>query len=181
MQIVKRILIGLILVLAFAALVLWVASFRSNRGHFEVSVMINKPPSVVFAALLDPEMTKKWVSGVIEIKKLTSGEPRVGTRLLIVEMINGQRVEIDEEITYLEPPFIDKYTSIGVGDPTRQFTEYGEYRLKEVNGQTKFTMLSDVKFHGALYNFLEPILVYGAKVKFEGDQQRLKAILEESR
>lgn len=176
MKWVIGIIIGVFLFFILAALGLWAASFRSDRGHFEVSVMINRPPNVVFAALLDPEMTKRWVSGVIEIKKLTPGKAHVGTKLLIIENIDGHRVEMEEEITDLKPPYIDKYTSRGLGE--NKFIEFGEYRLEEINGQTKFTMLSRIEFHGLIHNLLEPLIIYAARQKFAGDQQTLKALLE---
>ncbi len=174
----KRIILGLVILFIIAFIGLWLASFRSNRGQFDVSVMINQPPSVVFGALIDPEMTKKWVSGVIEIKRLTPEPAHVGTKLLIIENINGRRVEMEEEITYLDPPYIDKYTSRGLGDPSEQFTEFGEYRLEAIDGKTRFTMLSKIEFHGFLYSLLEPLLIYGAREKFAGDQLRLKDLLE---
>lgn len=176
MKVVKGIIIGLLTVVCLAILGLWALGLRSDRGHFEVSVMINRPPAVVFAALTDPEMTKRWVSGVVEIKKLTEGEAHVGTKLLIIEDIDGRRVEMEEEITYLRPPYIDKYTSTGLKE--NKFLEHGEYRLEEVNGQTKFTMLSDIEFNGFIHNLLEPLITFGAQRKFAGDQQTLKAILE---
>ncbi len=176
MKWVKRILGTLLILFILAVLGLSLASFRSNRGFFEVSVMINRPPSVVFAALIDPEMTKQWVSGVIEIKKLTSGEAHVGTKLLIIENIDGRRVEMEEEITFLNPPYVDKYTSRGLGE--NKFLEYGEYRLEEINGQTKFTMLSQISFDGFIHNLLEPLIIYGASKKFSHDQLTLKKILE---
>ena len=110
-------LIGVLLVLFLAVFGLWIAGQRSNGGHFETSIMINRPISVVYAALTDPDMTKRWVSGIVEIKRLTPGDTKVGSRLLLIEFVDGKKVSMDEEITHLKPPYLVKYTTIGLGDP----------------------------------------------------------------
>jgi uncharacterized protein YndB with AHSA1/START domain len=178
MKWLKRGLIGILFLLVIAVVGLWIAGQRPDKGYFEISVMINRPISEVYSALLDPEMTKKWVSGVVEIKKLTPGKTAVGTKLLLIEDINGQRVSMEEEITQLEPPHLEKYTARGLGDPSQQFTELGEYRLEEKGGATKFTMTSQMEYHGFLNNFLEPLITPFIRNKFAGDQETLKAILE---
>jgi uncharacterized protein YndB with AHSA1/START domain len=178
MKWIKRILLGVLLFLLLAIIGLWIAGMRSDRGHFETSIIIDRPITDVYNALTDPEMTKRWVSGLDEIQKLTPGKTHVGSKLLLIEHINGQKVTMDEEITLLDPPNLVKYTTLGLGEPSSQFTEFGEYRLEEVNGKTKFTMNSQMEYHGFLFSFLEPILTPAVCSKFAGDQITLKNILE---
>lgn len=170
--------IGVLLLLLLGVLGLWIAGMRSGHGHFETSVMINRPISVVYAALTNPEITQKWVSGIVEIKQLTPGDTKVGSKLLLVEYVDGRKVRMEEEITLLNPPHLVKYTTIGLGEPSSQFTEYGEYRLEEVEGMTKFTMNSQIEYHGFFYRLIEPLLTPAVRDKFSGDQTTLKRILE---
>lgn len=176
MKWILGVIIGIVSLFILAVIALWLAGWRSDRGKFEVSVIIDRPAPVVFAALLDPEMTKKWVSGVIEIKQLTPELGQVGTKLLIIENIDGRKVEMEEEITYLDPPYVDQYTSRSLKEP--KFMEWGEYRLEEKDGQTKFTMLSRIEYEGILINLLEPLITPSVRKKFAHDQQTLKHLLE---
>jgi uncharacterized protein YndB with AHSA1/START domain len=178
MKWIKRLLLGIILVFVLAVMVLWILSYRPGHGTFEVSAFIDRPTAVVFGALVDDDMTKRWVSGIDNIKELTPRPAHVGTKIIITERINGHMVVMEEEITELKPPFIKKYTSKGIGDPSTSFMEYGEYQLEPKDGGTLFTMKSQLEFHGFLYRLLEPLMTPMARSKFEGDQKKLKAILE---
>lgn len=160
---------GLIVLSLVAVAALWLAGMRPGRGQLEVSVVIDKPPAVVFAALMNPEITLKWVSGIKEIKQLTPDLGKVGSKLMLI----GNGADVLEEITHLQSPYLGKFTALG-----KQFTQDGEYRLEEVKGKTKFTIVSKIEYHGFLHQFLEPLLVWRARHKLEGDQKRLKAILE---
>lgn len=175
---IKRGLLGLLLLLILAFIALWGLSHRPGHGTFELSILINRPASVVFAALTDDTMTKQWVSGIVELKELTARPAHVGTKILLTENISGNRVVMEEEIIELQPPHLKKYISRGLGDPLTQFTEIGEYLLEEKDGQTIFTMKSTIEYHSFIYRLLEPLLTPSVRKKFEGDQQRLKAILE---
>lgn len=178
MRFIKRIIIWIVALIILAIITLWALGHRSGHGHFEVSIFINRPPAEVFPALINEDMTKKWVSKITSIKELTPGPHRVGTTIVITENINGQTVVMNEEITELKPPYIKRYISRGIGDPSTQFTEYGEYELEPKDGGTVFTMRSQLEYHGLLYRLLEPILTPLVRSKFEGDQKTLKAILE---
>lgn len=178
MKWIKRIVIGIVILLVVTISILWILGHRPGSGTFEVSVLINRPMPVVFAALTDDNMTKKWVSGVVSIQELTPPPTRVGTTIILTEHISGHRVVMKEEVVGLKSPYLKKYVSIGMGDPATQFTEYGEYQLEEKDGKTLFTMRSKIKYHGLLYSLLEPLLTPSVRAKFEGDQKTLKAILE---
>lgn len=177
MKWIKRIAIAFAALLVILILGLLIAGQRSDRGYFEISVMINRPAKDVFAALTDPDMIAKWVSGVVDVKHMNEGTKGVGAIYRLTEDINGQRVVMYEEVTAFEPPFVEKYTARGTGNPP-EFTEQGEYRLEEKNGQTIFTMISRIEYHGFLYQLLEPLITPSVREKFVGDQKKLKVILE---
>lgn len=178
MKWIMRGIVGVLSLFILAIITLWVLGCRPGHGTFEVSILINKPLPVVYASLTDDNITKQWVSGILELKELTPEPVHIGTKILLTENINGNIVVMEEEVTDLKPPYLKKYTSCGLGDPSKRFTEFGEYELKDKEGRTLFTMRSKIKYHGFIYNFLEPLLTPSVRKKFEGDQKRLKAILE---
>lgn len=177
---ILRGIIGFLVVCAAGIIILWGLGYRPGHGSFETSILINQPRPIVYAALTDDDMTKKWVSGIIELKKLTPDPMHVGTKILLTETINGDTVVMEEEVSELQPPRIKKYISRGIGDPSIQFIEFGEYELEDKEGQTLFTMRSHIQYHGWLYKLLEPLLTFLVRHKFSGDQKRLKDILENS-
>jgi len=179
MQWLKKILLTVVLILFLAVVGLWAVGQRSDRGHFNISILIDRPITDVYNALINPDMTKKWVSGLVEIKRLTPGDTHVGTKLVLVEHVDRLLVTMEEEITDLQPPHLVKYTTIGQGEPSTRFTEYGQYQLKEVDGMTQFTLDSQIEYHGFLYRLIEPLLTYTVRDKFEGDQITLKRLLED--
>ena len=178
MKWLKRALLAVTLVILLVVIGLWATGQRSDRGHFNISIMIDRPITDVYAALTDPDITKKWVSGIVEIKQLTPGKTHVGTKLLLVEHVDRLLVTMEEEITDLQPSRLVKYTTIGQGEASTRFTEYGQYQLEDVHGMTKFTLDSQIEYHGFLYKLIEPLLTYTIRNKFAGDQITLKNLLE---
>jgi len=181
MKWLTRIVIGILIIILVGFFGLWIAGQRSDRGHFAASIMIDRPINEVYNALIDPEMTKKWVSGIAEIKRLTPGNTHVGTKLLLIEDVSGHRVSMEEEITDLQPPRLVKYTTQSQGNPLHSFTELGEYQLEEKDGKTQFTLDSHITYHGFLYSLFEPLITPSVKSKFAGDQMTLKKILEQGK
>lgn len=175
-----RIISIIVIILVLIVIGLWIAGKRSGHGRFEVSILIDRPASVIFDALTNHEMTRRWVSGIVNLKDLTPGNNGVGSKIILTEKINGSIVVMEEDITELKPPFLKKYISLGLGGPSKEFTEYGEYELSKQGNQTLFTMRSRMEYKGFLFRLLEPLLTPAVKAKFEGDQKRLKSILESS-
>ena len=161
-----------------AVLVIWIAGYRSNRGYFETSVLISAPQEAVYRALLDPEFTKLWVSGVSEIKTLTPGAVHVGTKRLLLEKINRRDIEMLEEFTNLDPPNLIEYKTKALGSTFGQFEEVGSYILEKEGDSTLVTLTSQITYQGTLYRFLEPLLTYSLSQKFSQDQQTMKHLLE---
>ncbi len=166
-------LFAIFVLLFLTAFGLWLAGLRPARGSFEVSILIHQPREKVYAALLNPEITKKWISGIAEIRQDPPGTPRVGTKFLITEDFSGQWIEMEEKITYLAPPSLVKYQVESV-----HHSELGEYQLEEEDGGTRFSMKSQMEFHGTLYRLLEPLITPFIRNKLSNDQRSLKEILE---
>ena len=73
--------------------------------HFELSVMINRPPPDVFAFLRDKDQyPQESDSPVLALDKVTDGPPNLGARYCeVVQMFPFVRGAIFSEITRFEP------------------------------------------------------------------------------
>lgn len=169
---------GIVVIIFLTAFGLWLASLRPNRGTFEASVLIHESPAIVYAALLNPDMTKKWISGISEITQVPSGTVRVGTKFFILEDFIGQWAEMVEEITQLNPPHLVKYQVESIVKPSTHYSEKGEYLIVEEEGGTRFTLKGHMEFHSFLYRLLEPLITPFIRSKLAYDQKTLKELLE---
>lgn len=61
-------------------------------------------PDEAFGYLADFSHTAEWDPGVVEAKKLTPGELRVGTRFHVVSSFFGQRVPLEYRISVFDRP-----------------------------------------------------------------------------
>ena len=79
--------------------------YWSESLYFELSLMIERPPSDVFAFLRDKDLyPQDPESPVLELKKTTDGPPALGTRYReVIQMLPIVRGEIFSEITRYEP------------------------------------------------------------------------------
>lgn len=178
MKRLERVVIALVVLLFLILIGLVIAGRRTDHGQVEVSILIHKTKPEIFAALIDHDMIKKWVSGIIDLKDLTPGKKGIGSKIQLTERVNESTVLLEEEITFLKPPYLKKYTRIGLGVPWQEFIEYGDYELSTQDDQTLFTIRAQLEYKGFLYQLLEPIITPAIKAKFEADQKQLKRLLE---
>ena len=71
--------------------------------HVDEPVVINAPPATVFEHVSDPEKSKRWDEGLIELEMLTDGPFGLGTRIREVRKVPGGQNEAIEEVTTFEP------------------------------------------------------------------------------
>jgi uncharacterized protein YndB with AHSA1/START domain len=118
---------------------LWLAGMRPGHGHVVAEVVIDRPAAQVFRWLMDDDLAKKWIGGLEEIREVSApaGGGEVGKKLRLIESYNGQRVEMDMEVTKFEKDRALSVLVSSVGDPKNGFTETGDYTLAEQGGKTR--------------------------------------------
>lgn len=71
----------------------------------EVETSIDRPPSDVYAHLVDVEQFPEWLvaSGIVGVERLDDGPPVPGSRVRISQRVAGRSTVLEGSITRLEP------------------------------------------------------------------------------
>jgi uncharacterized protein YndB with AHSA1/START domain len=171
-------LLGVAGVVMLAILVLLMLGGARGESRLQATVEIARPASVVFDWITDPSRVQSWVGWLVEIQRLTPGDPAVGSREVWVmedRNNNNQRMEIASEIISLEK---DRSLSAQLHAPGG-FEGRVSYALEPLgSGRTRLQYLGDYKFDHWLARLLEPIISRSAQQKLEEDLARLKQLAE---
>lgn len=171
-------LLGVVGVVMLAVLVLLMLGGARGESRLQATVEIARPASVVFDWITDPARVQTWVGWLVEIQRLTPGDPAVGSREVWVmedRNNNNQRMEIASEIISLEK---DRSLSARLHAPGG-FEGTVSYALEPLGSErTRLQYLGDYKFDHWLARLLEPIISRSAQQKLEEDLARLKQLAE---
>jgi len=117
------------------------------------SLEIAATPERVFSLLNDSESLKQWVPNLIENETVTETEERVGSTFHQVYLENGRRMEMDGRVTGFEQ---DNYLACEIKG--KAFDLIVDYSLQELNGRTKLTQNSEVKFNSLPLRILSTVM-----------------------
>jgi uncharacterized membrane protein len=138
----------------------------------ELSIIIQRPVSEVFAFVSDLTNGPQWQTGLVESRNQTKGLLGVGTKFASVRKFLGRKIEGLVEITEYEPnsKFVIKSAS-GMAP----FEE--TYLFEPTSNGTKLSTVFKLHTSG-LMGLAEPMIVGGLKREMDADFGDLKDILE---
>ncbi len=178
MKYVRWTLLTLLALLCAGAATLFIMGLGKDSESMITRIEIDKPVAQVWAHIDDVEKTKKWVSWLKEIRKLTPGNKGVGAKEVWVmeDQNNGdQAMEIYSEITAFEPY---KFVSVNLVDK-KSFTGKSSYRFEDLGAnRTALTVSGSYEFKSGLANFFKPVIMRMAAGKMQSDLAHLKANAE---
>ena len=137
------------------------------------TIDINSTPEIVFSWLGTPERAMVWQTSVSKTEILHETPNMIGTTFREIVEENGRGVEMRGVVTdYRENQVLamhldSKYNNVDV-----------EYRLEEIEGRTRLTMISNIWFRSFL-RILSIILWPAFKKKLLGQLNREYASLKE--
>ena len=137
------------------------------------TIDINSTPEIVFSWLGTPERAMMWQTSVSKTEILHETPNMIGTTFREVVEENGRRVEMNGVVTdyrkdqVLAMHLDSKYNNVDV-----------EYRLEEIGGRTRLTMISNIRLRSFL-RVLSIILWPAFKKKLLGQLNREYARLKE--
>lgn len=174
MRFLVRILQVIVAVVVAAAVVLWFAARRGDRGMIEEEVTITRPAATVFHWISSEDLARRWISDVVELRKLDSN----GTAFHLEELVDGHTVGMDIRVVRSIPGqelgLLISSGGSGVegfsGDASFKLLANGEYTRLSFTSHTQFVSWSD--------RMLEPVLTIAMQQKMRDDLAKLKILLE---
>ena len=137
------------------------------------TIQIDRPVKEVYDYVVNVENTQKWQPAVIEVRRLTEGPIRVGTKFSEVAMMMRRRVHSTCEITQLEPNSTVAFKGTSDGPLEYQTT----YTLVANGNATQLHIVGSFRTKG-LWRLLEPL--FGGEVRSQSRHEltAMKAMIE---
>jgi uncharacterized protein YndB with AHSA1/START domain len=167
---------GIFAIVVLGVIVLLLMGRRSDAGRLQSSIVINRPPAVLWAWLEEPNKFAQWVSWTIEVKDVgPNGLGGRRTTLMKDPNMGGRVVEVNSVLMEYERPrrmTVDMSSPIGFhGRMTYDLEDLGE-------GRTRLVMDGRFVYHHWFANLIEPLVTPQAKAKSDSDLRTLKQLAE---
>jgi uncharacterized protein YndB with AHSA1/START domain len=169
---------GLGAVVVLAALILLALGQRADAARLQAAIEIDRPPAEVQTWLNEPDKLRRWVSWLLEVRNLTPGARRVGSRSvwLMDDPNNKQRMEIAAEVTEYQPG----RRVVSRLEFTGGFTGQQIYTLTPLGAGDRTRLEHDARYEFSHWfaTLLKPLIRASAQKKLLGDLARLKQAVE---
>jgi len=146
------------------------------------SVVINCPVKEVFEFISNPDNAPQWVSGIHQVKRLSKGPLKVGTKARQVRRFLGRELGADYEVTHFE-----QNKRVDVKVITGPLAGFGVAESvapapgEDVERQTVVTFVGQGEIGGSLrkvFKLAEPVLSRMYERQLQADLGHLKDLLE---
>ena len=137
------------------------------------TIEVNRPAKEVYDYLVNVENAQKWQPAVIEVKRLTEGPIRIGTKFSEVAKMMGRRISTTCEITELEPNKKIAFKATSDGPMEYQTT----YTLEPNGAATRLRIVGSFRTKG-LWRLLEPFLKGEVKKESQQELTIMKKVIE---
>jgi uncharacterized membrane protein len=137
------------------------------------SVEIGRRPEEVFAYVDDLARHGEWQEHIVEVKSVTDGPTKVGSRATEVRRAGGREITATYEITEHDPP--RRFAFRSIDGPIRVV---GRGTLEPAGESTRLTIELDFEGHGLVGKLLVPMARSQARKAVPKNQQQLKEKLE---
>jgi uncharacterized protein YndB with AHSA1/START domain len=137
----------------------------------EQTIAIDRPIAEVFTFVTDQRNAPEWQAGLVEVRPLVEGPPRVGTRYSLVRQFMGRRMEaVSEYLTY-EPDKLVTFRTISGPEVE------ASYLFESVAGGTNVTSRVRLRIPGVMGLF-DPLIRMSLRREMRVALPALKALLE---
>jgi uncharacterized protein YndB with AHSA1/START domain len=145
--------------------------YRRPMQRVERRTVIGAPPAEVFAYLSDLDKLSEWQSGIIEARRTSEGDMRVGATALVTRELMGQRIEAPLTVTEYEPPH-----RIAIGSEVSGVKAHATLDLAPTEDGAATDLSFAMEIRGSmLTSFMEPMIASAAGGDIEATLERLRA------
>jgi len=142
------------------------------RGRNEErSIIVRRPIEEVFAYVGDLRHSAEWQAGLSEVRKVTEGPLRIGTRFAVVRKLLGRRLELISEFVRYEPNtrFTFRFSGSMPGE--------GSYFFESTPDGTRVTWRVEMRPRG-FSRLAEPLVATSLRRQMAANLPVLKELLE---
>jgi uncharacterized protein YndB with AHSA1/START domain len=170
----------LIALLLLAAVVLWFAGQRSDRGYIEEEITVDRPATAVFRWITTDELLRRWISNLNRPEKAdlsgSSAAPIPGYQ--IDETIGTRTISLKARVLRSIPNQELELAVNPANGSEGGFTCTAEFKLLPNGEYTRVIFSSRTAFHELSGQAFEPVLTYVARKKVQESLSRLKWMAE---
>ena len=141
-------------------------------AKFEINLVVHRPVEEVFAFISNAENLPRWRAATLEVTKISSGAPGVGSTFRGRFTFLGRPFEGKLEIITHEP-----HRSYATRLTEGPFPLEARYSLEPAEGGTHLILVIEGQ-PGGFFKLAEPLVVSMAKRSYEADLHNLKEMLE---
>lgn len=138
------------------------------------SVLIHRSAEDVFEFVSNQENAPRWQNGLVEVRRLTDGPPRVGTRHAFVRTFMGKQLVAENEFVEFDPP-----RRVAFRVTTGPMPGGGSYVVEADAEGARLTSTVEMEASGFL-SLAEPLVARTLRRDVEANLARLKGMLESS-
>jgi uncharacterized protein YndB with AHSA1/START domain len=143
-----------------------------NRA--EHTVVVARPPAEVFPYLLEPDLMRRWIGGLVEFTPVDDA-PRVGARSRQKVEQAGRTWDVDSEIVELVPD-----RRLAARATSSAFASTLSYALEPVPEGTRLHGTVETRLRGITGRLLGGVAARAAERKLVADLGRLKRLLDDA-
>ena len=180
MGFLARALKFLLVLLLLAAVVLWFAALRADRGYFEEEVTINRAAPVIYRWITTDYLLRRWISDVTKLEKIGSvGQaPQANYTYRLDEFIGTHHVSLTVKVVRAIPNQELELSVSPATESRNNFIDLIKFKLLPSGDYTRVLFSSRTKFDSLSDQIFEPILTYATRNKLQKDLERLKSMIE---
>src|SRR5262245_38062939 len=170
----------LIVPLLLAAVVLWFAAQRPDRGYIEEEITVDRPATAVFRWITTDELLRRWISNLTRSEKTSYSESSMApnSSYQIDEAIGTRTISLKVSVLRIIPNQELELSVKPANGSEGSFTCRAEFKLLPNGEYTRVIFSSRTVFHGLSGQVFEPVLTYAARGKVQESLSRLKWMAE---
>ena len=164
-----------------AAVVLWFAARRGDRGYIQEEVTIDRSAPVLFRWIVSDELLRRWISDVSKLERSgpAKAAPAQGTSdLRLEELIANQPVAFEIKIVRTIPNQEIDLLVQPPPEPLESYISNANFKLFPDGDYTRLVFTSQTNYFSLSDRIFEPILTYATRRKLRDDLARLKVMVE---
>ena len=163
-----------------AAVVLWFAARRGDRGYIQEEVSIDRSAPVLFRWIVSDELLRRWIS---DVSKLERSEPakapaQASSDFRLEELIANQPVAFEIKIVRTIPNQEIDLLVQPPPEPLELYISNANFKLFPDGDYTRLVFTSQTNYFSLSDRIFEPILTYATRRKLRDDLARLKVMVE---